>query len=237
MSTFNTPSRSKVLKTISVLLAGIIAVSLAMIPASAAITNMRVPSAPVLQSLVAGDKSFTITISAPTDSGTSAVTLYSFALNDGAWRTLGAANVSDTVKVISVPANDVDYNVKVRAKNSAGWGSILDAGTVRPVKPTPIYPGAPTIVSAADFTCHYMRIEIVAPVVTFGKITRYRYRLSEKHPWNNVWTTDGVKVIHDAFKRPFTLKVQAFNNAKNSGWGATSEVVIENLFPKCPSYQ
>lgn len=230
-------SSSKVFKTVGVVVAAVVAVSLAIMPVSASTTVKRVPSAPVLQSLVAGDKAFTITISAPTDPGTSAVGLYAFSLNDGAWRTLGTASIADTAKIVKVAANDVDYNVKVRAKNSAGWGAVLDAGTVRPVKPTPIYPGAPTIVSAADYSCHYLRVEIVAPTVSFGQITRYRYRLSDNHPWNNIWTTDGVKVIHDAFKRPFTLKVQAFNNAKNSGWGETAEVVVENLFPKCPFYQ
>jgi len=237
MSTFNTPSRSKVLKTISVLLAGVVAVSLSMIPASAVISSKRVPSAPVLQSLVAGDKSFTITISAPTDSGTSAVTQYSFSLNGGSWNTLGAADVVGKAKTVAVRANDVDYLVSVRAKNSVGWGEILVAGTVRPIQPTPVYPGAPTIISAGDIGCHVTRIEFTAPAVTFGQITRYRYRLSDKHPWNNVWTTDGVKIIHDAFKRPYTLKLQAFNNAKYSGWGEVIEVVIPNTFPKCPFYQ
>ena len=237
MSSSSIASHSKIFKSVSVLASAIVAVTLAMMPVSATTSVKRAPSAPVLQSLIAGDKSFTITISAPTDPGTSVVGLYAFSLNDGAWRTLGTASIADTAKVVKVTENDVDYNVKVRAKNSTGWGAVLDAGTVRPFKPAPIYPAAPTIVSAADYSCHYTRVEIVAPTVTFGKITRYRYRLSENHPWNNIWTTDGVKIIHDAFKRPFTLKVQAFNNAKNSGWGDTAEVVIENLFPKCPFYQ
>jgi hypothetical protein len=237
MSTFTTPSGSKVLKTISALLVAVVPVSLSMIPASGAITSKRVPSAPVLQSLVAGDKSFTITILAPTDSGTSAVTQYSVSLNGGSWSTLGTPDVVGKAKTVGVRANDVDYRVSVRAKNSVGWGDILDAGTVHPVQPTPVYPGAPIIVAAADYTCHYLRIEIVAPTVTFGKITRYRYRLSDKHPWNNEWTTAGVKVIHDALKRPFTLKVQAFNNAKYSGWGEVVEVLIPNTFPKCPFYE
>jgi len=237
MSVLKTKSDSKTLRSFGAATALLVAVTLSIAPVSAETTVKRAPSAPVLQSLVAGDKSFTITISAPTDPGTSAVTLYSFALNDGAWRTLGAANIADTAKVVTVAANDVDYNVKVRAKNSTGWGGVLDAGTVHPVKPAPIYPGAPTMVSAYDQGCHITRVEFVAPAITFGKITRYRYQLGDGHKWDNRWTTAGVQLIHDARQRPFTFRIQAFNNAKNSGWGEIAEMVVENSFPKCPFYK
>ena len=237
MSVLHTKSDSKTLRSFGVVTALIVAVTLSMSPVSAGTTVKRAPSAPVLQSLVAGDKSFTITISAPTDPGTSAVTQYGYALNNGSWLTLGLASIAGTAKVVKVSANDVDYNVKVRAKSSAGWGAVLDAGTVHPVKPAPIYPGAPTIVSAYDTGCHITRVEFVAPTVTFGKITRYRYQLGDGHKWDNRWTIDGVQIIHDARQRPFTLRIQAFNNAKNSGWGEISEIVIDNVFPKCPFYK
>jgi len=237
MRPYAKPSSAMSFKAVFALLAAIVAASLALSPLSATAVVRRAPSAPVLQSITAGDKSFTITISAPVDPGTAAVTQYAYSLNAGSWSTLGAASIAGTPKVVTVPKNDVDYSVQVRAKNSVGWGAVLDAGVVHPVQPPFIYPGAPTIVSAYDFGCHFTRIEIVAPAVTFGKITRYRFRLSEKHPWNNSWTADGVKVIHDAFKRPFTLKVQAFNNAKYSGWGDTAEVLVENRYPNCPFYE
>jgi len=237
MSALKIKSDSRTLRTFGAATALLVAVTLSITPVSAGTTVKRAPSAPILQSLIAGDKSFAITISAPIDPGTSAVTSYGFALNDGAWRTLGTAAVVNTAKVVAVPANDVDYNVKVRAKNSAGWGEVLDAGTVHPVKPAPIYPGAPTIVSAYDRGCHITRVEFIAPTVTFGKITRYRYQLGDGHKWDNRWTTDGVQLIHDARQRPFTLRIQAFNNAKNSGWGEISEMVVENVFPKCPFYK
>jgi len=237
MSSFSAQSSSKSFKFVSALIATVVAVALSMIPVSATTVVKRAPSAPVLQSLVAGDKSFTITISAPLDPGTSAVSSYGYSLNDGAWLTLGVAKIAGTAKVVKVAANDVDYNVKVRAKNSAGWGAVLDAGTVRPVQPTPVYPAAPTIVTAYDFGCHFTRVEIVAPTVAFGKITRYRYQLGDGHKWDNRWTSAGVKIIHDARKRPFTFRIQAFNNAKYSGWGEIAEIVIDNRYPNCPFYE
>jgi hypothetical protein len=226
---------SIVRKSIAVALA-ITAMSFGVATSNAAVVK-RAPSAPVLQSIVAGDKAFTITISAPLDPGTSPVTQYAYSLNDGSWSTLGGANIVDTPKAVMVRANDVDYSVKIRARNSAGFGAILDAGIVHPVQPPLVLPGAPTIVSAYDFGCHFTRVEFVAPVIPFGKITRYRYKLSDKHPWNNIWTTDGVKIIHEALKRPFTLRLQAFNNAKYSGWGDIAEVVVENRYPNCPFYE
>lgn len=228
---------AKGFKYISVISAAIVGIALSFAPVSATSVVKRAPSAPVLQSLVAGDKLFTITITAPTDPGTSAVSQYGYSLNDGAWLTLGAANIAGIAKIVKVSANDVYYKVKVRAKNSAGWGAVLDAGTVRPVQPTPVYPAAPTLVSAYDFGCHYTRIELIAPTVPFGKITRYRYQLGDGHKWDNRWTSDGVKIIHDARKRPFTFRIQAFNNAKYSGWGEISEIVVENRYPKCPFYE
>lgn len=237
MSSFSAVSGSKVFKTISVFTAAIVALTLAMIPVSATTVVKRVPGAPVLQSVVAGDKSFTITITAPVDPGTSSIAQYGYSLNDGAWKTLGAAAIAGTAKVVKVAANDVDYNVKVRARNSAGWGAVLDAGTVHPVQPAPVYPGAPTLVSAYDFGCHFTRVELIAPVVPFGKITRYRYQLGDGHKWDNRWTTAGVKIIHDARKRPFTFRVQAFNNAKYSGWGEIAEIVVDNVYPNCPFYE
>ena len=237
MASFSTQSTFKNLKFASGLLAALVALTLASAPLSANAGVRRAPSAPVLQSIVAGDKAFTITISAPLDPGTAAITQYAYSLNDGTWSTLRPVDVVDKAKVIGVRANDVDYNVKIRAKNSVGWGDVIDAGTVHPVQPPFVYPAAPTIVTAYDFGCHYTRVELIAPTITSGKITRYRYQLGDNHPWNNSWTTDGVKVIHDARKRPFTLRVQAFNNAKYSGWGDISEALIDNRYPKCPFYE
>jgi len=237
MSTHSVHKGSKSFKYISVLVAAALGVALSFAPVSATSVVKRAPSAPVLRSLVAGDKLFTITISAPSDPGTSAVSQYGYSINDGAWLTLGAASIAGTAKVVKVAANDVDYSVKVRAKNSAGWGTVLDAGTVRPVQPAPVYPAAPTLVSAYDFGCHYTRIELIAPPVAVGKITRYRYQLGDGHKWDNRWTSAGVKIIHDARKRPFTFRIQAFNNAKYSGWGEISEIVVENRYPQCPFYE
>lgn len=227
MSAHEAHKVSKSLKYISVLAATTVGVALSFAPVSATSVVKRAPSAPVLQSLIAGDKLFTITVSAPTDPGTAAVSQYGYSLNDGAWLTLGAASSAGTAKIVKVAANDVDYIVKVRAKNSAGWGAVLDAGTVRPVQPSPVYPDAPTIVSAYDSACHNLRVEIVAPVVTLGKITRYSYQLGDGYKWNNGIVKDGVSNIHTSIARPFTFRIKAFNSAKYSGWGSVAEKVVE----------
>ena len=194
----------------------------------------QTPSAPVLQSISAGDKVILLSIGTPLNEGSKPVTSYAYSLNDRAWITLGSAAIVNTVKTIRVTTNDVDYTVKIRAKNSFGWGAVLVAGTVRPESPPIIYPDAPTIISAYDTGCHWMRIEFQAPVAPYGKITRYQYQLGDRVPWNNSWTTDGVKIVQTAWKRPFTLRIRAFDNSKYSGWGATAEIVIDNRFPKCP---
>jgi hypothetical protein len=194
----------------------------------------RVPSAPVLQSIVAGDKTFTITISAPLDPGTAPVTQYAYSLNGSSWSGLGLASIADKPKLIMVPTNDIDYHVRVRAGSSAGWGEVLDAGIVHPLPVPPVYPDAPVIVSASDIGCHILRVEFQAPVVPFGKITRYQYQLGDGYAWNNGVVKAGVVLIHTAVKRPFTFRISAFNSDKKSGWGATAESVVQNTYPKCP---
>lgn len=214
--------------------AAITAFVLALTAGSSMAVERRVPGAPQLISLTAGDKVIMLSIDAPSDQGSSPVTQYSYAVNGGSWIALGPASVAKTIKTIRVAANDVDYAVSVRAKNTTGWGATLDAGTVRPTAPPIIFPDAPTIISAYDTGCHWMRIEFVGPKAPYGKITRYRYQLGDGIPWNNAWTTDGVKIVQTAWKRPFMLRIQAFDNSKYSGWGATAEIQIENRFPKCP---
>lgn len=214
-------------------LATALLISVSVAPATAGNVVPRVPGAPSVSSLVAGDKSFTITVIAPADSGSSAVTQYFYSLNDHAWVSLGPASIAGTAKLVRVSNNDIDYSVRVRAKNSAGQGAITNAGVVRPVAPPPVYPDAPTILSIQESSCHVLRVEIKAPTVTFGKITRYQFQLGDGYKWNNAWTTDGVKYIHTSLKRPFTLRVQAFNNAKNSGWGQIAEGSAPGGYPNC----
>lgn len=217
-------------KVLTIVFAAIIALT----SVSAEAVVRQAPGAPQLISLTSGDKTISISIDAPLDQGSAPVTQYSYALNGGSWNTLGPATIAKTVKTIRVAANGVDYAVTVRARNSVGWGAVLQAGTVRPTAPPTIYPDAPTIISAYDTGCHWMRIEFTKPNAPYGKITRYRYQLGDGVPWNNSWTTDGVKIIQTAWKRPFMLRIQAFDNSPYSGWGATAEIQIDNRFPSCP---
>lgn len=108
------------------------------------------PNAPTGLSAQAGNNQATVTFTAPSDNGGSAITNYQYQLDGGDWVPLDPASTSTSITITGL-TNGTLTSIKVRAVNGVGNGTASDAVTVTPAAPP-----------ARDDDDE----EVVAPVVT-----------------------------------------------------------------------
>jgi autotransporter-associated beta strand protein len=96
-------------------------------------TVVTPPSAPTITGVTAGDSRLTVAFTSPASDGGGAVTGYQYSLDDGGtWLTPSPA-VTSSPMVIGGLLNGTDYDVRIRAVNSAGPGTASAAASGRPV--------------------------------------------------------------------------------------------------------
>ncbi len=93
-------------------------------------TPRTVPGAPSIDAVVAGSRSLTLTITAPTSTGGSPITSYQYSL-DGGTRWSTKSLTAGSMKLTSLRAGTT-YNVIVRAVNAAGAGAASAPGSGTP---------------------------------------------------------------------------------------------------------
>ena len=92
------------------------------------------PGAPTISSITAGNAQLSVSFSAPTDAGTSAISDYEYSTDNGATWTLTGSTTSPFV--ITGLTNGTSYQVKLRAKNASGLGNPSAATSATPVAPS-----------------------------------------------------------------------------------------------------
>ena len=92
------------------------------------------PGAPTISSITAGNAQISVSFSAPTDAGTSAISDYEYSTDNGATWTLTGSTTSPIV--ITGLTNGTSYQVKLRAKNTSGSGNPSAATIATPVAPS-----------------------------------------------------------------------------------------------------
>jgi len=112
-------------------------------PSLSADITAVVPGAPSIDQITPGNGQLTVAFTAPAFDGGVAITDYEYSVNDGGNYT-SAATTSSPI-IITGLANDVIYNVKLRAVNSAGVGTASSA-----VQATPSAPSEPTLFASVD---------------------------------------------------------------------------------------
>ena len=103
--------------------------------------TVTVPGRPAAPTVVGGSLRVTVSWSAPSSTGGAAITHYQLQYRKGsdAWTTEPEVAASPTSDIISPLLAATEYEVQVRAKNSAGWGlwSASGRGTPTAASPTP----------------------------------------------------------------------------------------------------
>ena len=141
---------------------------------SASVTARTVPDAPTLDSVVRGDRQFTISLTAPTWDGGSAITSFQYSTNGGtSWSTLSGTSPYTVINQSGGTTrlvNGTAYTVSVRAVNVAGAGAASSSLSRSPATT----PGAPTAAAAVRGN-QELSITWTAPAVTGGAtISNYR---------------------------------------------------------------
>ncbi|WP_067504896.1 fibronectin type III domain-containing protein [Actinoplanes sp. TFC3] len=109
-------------------------------PGKHGIPKLSGPTAPESLTAIAGDRSATLSFSAPTDDGGSAITEWEVSVNGGeTWRPVTPVTSGQHFKVnLTDLTNAISYEMKLRALNTTGHG-LAASVTVVPVTPPPVY--------------------------------------------------------------------------------------------------
>lgn len=103
---------------------------------------LKVPNAPTIGTATAGDASVSITFTAPTNIGSSAITGYIATAYDSSGNTVSATGSASPINITGL-TNGTAYTIKVAATNSFGTGPLSSASSsVSPVAP-------PTVIGQA----------------------------------------------------------------------------------------
>ena len=153
--------------------------------ASVSGTPSRVPTAPTISSVVAGNQSLTVSFVPGNDFGVVA-TNYQFSLDGGtSWKALSPA---DTISPITIPGltNGVTYSaLRIRVVNAIGVGDRSELFSGTPIA-APTAPAAPVIVSLLPADKKLV-IVLSGSVSTGGSpLIRYEYSLNGGSTWNSL---------------------------------------------------
>jgi surface protein len=146
---------------------------------STAATVLGTPSAPSITAVTAGGlRSLTITFTAPTSDGGSAITGYQYQLNgDGIWRSTGAG--TGTTFTLSSLQTPVSYTAQIRAITGSVTQIYGDASTSSSAVTTYDVPGAPTINSVTAGPASSLEVAFSAPSNNGGlTVSGYKYRVA-----------------------------------------------------------
>ncbi len=181
------------------------------------------PGTPSITSVSIGSGHLTVTWTAPTSTGGSAITDYEVSATDGGTPVTARTGDNSLTLDLSGLTNGSDYTVTVRAKNSDFWGAFSTGSGPH----TPLgFPGAPTalaIVATADgFTATW-----TAPANTGGgALGNYQYQVEDSAGVVRAWTTTGSSTtgytITGLSSGDYTVKVRA-TNALHTGTAFDSD--------------
>lgn len=92
-----------------------------------------VPEKPSINNVTPGGTNLTVDFTAPTNTGTSAISNYEYSTDDGAnWTVRSPISTSSPLTITGLTAN-TNYSVRLRAVNSEGSGCVSDVFSVLPV--------------------------------------------------------------------------------------------------------
>jgi hypothetical protein len=153
--------------------------------ASVSGTPSRVPTAPTISSVVAGNQSLTVSFVPGNDFGVTP-TNYQFSLDGGtSWKALSPA---DTISPITIPGltNGVTYSaLRIRVVNAIGVGDRSELFSGTPIA-APTAPAAPVIVSLLPGNQKVV-IALSGSVSTGGSpLIRYEYSLNGGSTWSTL---------------------------------------------------
>jgi hypothetical protein len=155
------------------------------VSASVSGTPSKVPTAPTISSVVAGNQSLTVSFVPGNDFGVVA-TNYQFSIDGGtSWKALSPAGTTSPITITGL-TNGVTYSaLRIRVVNAIGVGDRSELFSGTPVA-APVVPAAPVIVSLLSGD-KKLGIVLSASISTGGSpLIRYEYSLNGGSTWSQL---------------------------------------------------
>ena len=136
----------------------------------AATSAATVPDAPVLTSIGSGNAELSAFFTAPASNGGSIITNYKYSINKGISFTTRSPDSSASPIKITGLTNGTEYDVRIRAVNIIGDGTVSNALSGTPVAPAPsgIPPSTTNILLGGFVTDGFLNINPPFPLVKIG---------------------------------------------------------------------
>ena len=136
--------------------------------------GLNAPDSPTSVSASGGDTQATVSFTAPSDVGGSAITGYIATSNDG----IGATGTSSPITVTGL-TNGTSYTFNVWAINAFGYSAPSDAsGSVSPAAPIAVFYGGEATGGSSVNTIDYVTIGSTGNATDFGDLTGARRRVA-----------------------------------------------------------
>lgn len=139
--------------------------------------TLKVPETPTITSITPGNLTLSVAFNPPSSNGGATITSYQYSTNDGVtWDTRTAGTDGSPLIItrqsnLSALVNGTPYTVKIRARNSVGYGAISTAVIATPAS----VPTAPTLNSVTAGNAQ-LSLAFSAPSSDGGSaITSYQY--------------------------------------------------------------
>ncbi|MFI5934531.1 fibronectin type III domain-containing protein [Actinoplanes sp. NPDC051494] len=193
--------------------------------ASAAVTATpaAVPGAPTALSAERGDRSATLTFTAPGSDGGTAITGYEVSTDNGTTWTALAAD-----RIVTGLTNGTPYPIRVRARTSAGTGPASTAVTVTPAT----LPGAPTALTA-ERGDRSATLTFTDPADNGGAaITLFEASVNDGATWTTLAADRTVTGLSNG--TTYTVRVRA-RNGVGAGAASGSVQVTPAAVPGAPT--
>ena len=193
---------------------------------SSLVALANAPAAPTSLNATPGDGSVSISFTAGADGGAS-ISKYQYQLGSGSW--VDAVGTSSPISISGL-TNGTNYNVKLRAVNTAGDGAASDAVSVTPRT----VPGAPSIISVTpgDST---VSVAFTAGSTGGSVITGYEYQLNGAGSWFSLGTTSSPASIGVTNGVAYTVKLRAVNVAGSGAASSASGSFTPATTPSAPT--
>ena len=177
------------------------------------------------------DQQVTLSWTAPSNNGGSAITSYKYSKDNGTnWTSTGATTTSHTVTGLT---NGTEYTFKVRAVNTHGDGAESAAAKATPATK----PAAPTNLSATDNAqaSGAVKLTWTAPTNTGGAaITGYKYSKDDGSSWTATGATSTSHTVTNLTNgTAYKFKVRAVNR-KGDGTASAVATATPATTPLAP---